>query len=267
MRRVAKEYQVSVKTVHKWYHKPRKQYISPKGQPALKLTSELRQFIEVEKHRANPGPKKLSLMIVRRYGIRISSTVIYRFLKKKGLIKRPQKRLPWYTPLKEPIIPTYPGERIELDSKYIWHSGRRRYQRTFVDVYTGIPYAHIGDTKDDDLTIVAFKEAEAYFPFTMHGVQTDNGGEFRGTFHQYLTERGISHYFIPKKSPQWNGAVERFHRTIDEEYYQNHTQSFSTLEEYLYWFMYERIHLGKYVYGLTPYEKLLEYEASVTSRC
>lgn len=259
-RKIASEYHVSVKTVHKWYHrtKYKKSYVSKKIQPATKLTREIKAFIEQEKRKANPGPLKLSLMIKRQYGVKVSSTIVYRYLKKKGLIRRPQKKLPWYTPLKRPIVPQRPGELVQLDIKYIWSDGKRKYQRTLVDVYTGIPFAHIGTSKDDDTTIEAFKQAVQYFPFRIDGIQTDNGGEFRGTFHQYLVSEGIAHYFIPKKSPQWNGCVERLHRSMDEEYYLNpNKNSFPTLQSYLKWYRYERVSLSKNLYGLTPQEKLV----------
>jgi transposase InsO family protein len=95
----------------------------------------------------------------------------------------------------------------------------------------------------------AFTLAEKYFPFAILSVQSDNGSENRGDFHQYLGTRGITHYFIPKRSPQWNGAVERAHRSIDEEYYRNINRPWNTIREYNRWFNRERIHLGKYLNG------------------
>jgi len=261
MRRVAREYLVSVKTVHKWYHrmqKPEGRYQTKKPQPALKLTPEIRQFIVQEKAKANPGPQKLAFMIHRTFGVSVSSTIVYRFLKRRGLIRKPQKKLPWYQPLKNPIIPTQAGALVQIDIKYVWRGGKRKYQRTFLDVYTGIPFAHISESKDDDTTIQAFLQAERYFPFPLTGVQTDNGGEFRGDFHRYLKTHGIHHFFIPKSSPQRNGSVERFHRTIDEEFYRNpNKEAFPTLASYLHWYRYERISLSHRLYGLTPQEKWL----------
>jgi len=105
-------------------------------------------------------------------------------------------------------------------------------------------------------TIEAFKEAEQMFPFKILGVQTDNASENRGVFHQYLGQQGIAHYFIPKSSPNWDGTVERAHGVIDQEFYLNPNRPWKTLKEYLHWYNHERIHLGKYLNGLTPVEKL-----------
>jgi len=258
---------IARKTYYKWYaldhgekrplHKARQQ------QPQLKMTPEVCALVEREKAYTNYGPAKMRLLLKRRLGITVSATIIYRYYKRKKLIRRPQKRLPWYTPLIDPVIPQKPGELVQVDTKYVWLEGRRKFQRTFVDVYTGLHHAVIVATLEAQATIVAFHEAQQIFPFTILGVQTDNGSENRGVFHQYLGEHGIAHYFIPKNSPNWNGAVERAHGVIDQEYYLNPLRPWHSLTEYLHWYNYERIHLGKYLRGLTPIEKLRSYQEKV----
>ena len=111
-------------------------------------------------------------------------------------------------------------------------------------------------------TIMAFEQAEKVFPFKISGIQNDNGSENRGVFHQYLGEHGIAHYFIPKSSPNWDGAVERAHGVIDQEFYLNPLRPWRTLTEYLHWYNEERIHLGKYLNGLTPREKFEQHQSS-----
>lgn len=74
-----------------------------------------------------------------------------------------------------------------------------------------------------------------------------------------MGERGIAHYFIPKSSPNWNGAVERLNGVIDQEYYLNPNKPWKTLDEYITWYNYERIHVGKYLNGQTPMEKYQSY--------
>lgn len=258
---------ISKKTYYKWYaqdhgtkrlvHRARQQ------QPQLKLTPEICMMIEREKKYTNYGPLKMRLLLQRRLGITVSTTIIYRYYKRKGLVRRPQKRLPWYTPLINPVIPQKPGEVVQIDTKYVWLEGRRKYQRTFVDIYTGVQHVVIVKSLEAQATVVAFQEAQRVFSFTVTGVQTDNGSENRGVFHQYLGEQGIAHYFIPKNSPNWNGAVERAHGVIDQEYYLNPLRPWKSLSEYLHWYNHDRIHLGKYLKGLTPMEKLQSYQEKV----
>jgi len=178
---------ISRQTYYKWYaidhnrHSP--DYRPQKQQPNTKLTSEVKQMIEQEKLKINYGPLKMKLLLKRRLGLEVSTTVIYRFYRRKGLIRRPQKKLPWYEPLKEKIVPNQAGEVVQIDTKYVWEDGRRKYQRTFVDIFTGWQYAVVVGSLEAQATIEAFKEAEQMFPFKILGVQTDNGSENRNVFH------------------------------------------------------------------------------------
>lgn len=259
-------YFISRKTYYKWKKKDQgsRAHVPKKEHPHTKIKGEIKIFISEQKLRLNYGPKKMSLLVMRKFGISISTTSIYMFYKKKGLIRRPQKKLAWYKPIKEAVIPKQPGELVQMDAKYIWEDGTRKYQRTFVDIYTGMHFAVIRSTMEAQDTISALKEVEKLFPFKILGIQNDNGSENRGVFHQYLGEQGIAHYFIPKSSPTWDGAVERVHGVIDQEYYLNPTRPWKNLSEYLHWYNYERIHLGKYLNGMIPIEKYQYYLSTVS---
>jgi len=259
-------YFISRKTYYKWRNKDlgSRIHIPKKEHPETKIKGEIKIFIYDEKMRLNYGPLKMKLQIERRFNVDISTTAIYKFYKKKKLIFRPQKKLQWYTPLKDPVIPKAPGEVVQMDAKYVWKDNTRKYQRTFIDIYTGMQFATITDTMTAENTINAIVEAENYFPFKILGIQSDNGSENRGIFHQYLGEKGITHYFIPKSSPTWDGAVERAHGVIDQEYYLNPRKTWKSLTEYLQFYNYERIHLGKYLNGMIPVEKLNYYLSTVS---
>src|SRR3989338_261586 len=193
-------YDISRKTYYKWramdhgsvLHIPRKEH------PETKIKGEIRICVSEEKLRLNYGPKKMTLLVKRKFGVDISTTSIYQFYKKKGLIRRPQKKLPWYKPLKKAVIPKAPGDVVQADAKYIWIENERKYQRTFIDIYTGFQHAVVTDRLDSISMIQAFEEAEKAFHFQINGIQNDNGSENRGEFHQYLGKRGIAHYFIKK---------------------------------------------------------------------
>ncbi len=129
-------------------------------------------------------------------------------------MRRPQKKLPWYKPLKDHVIPKAPGDVVQADDKYIWIENERKYQRTFIDIYTGFQHAVVTDRLDS-----------------------------------------VS---------MWDGAVERAHGVIDQEYYLNPTRTWKSLEEYLHFYNYERIHLGKYLNGMIPVEKLNYYLSTVS---
>lgn len=259
-------YLISRKTYYKWREKDlgNRIYVPRKEHPETKIKGEIKIFIEHEKMRINYGPLKMKLLIKRRFDINISTTAIYNFYKRKGLVFRPQKKLAWYMPIKEAVIPKAPGEVVQMDAKYVWEDNMRKYQRTFIDIYTGLQFATVTSTMTAEDTINAYLGAEAYYEFKILGVQSDNGSENRGDFHKHLVEKGIAHYFIPKSSPTWDGAVERAHGVIDQEYYLNPRRTWKTLEEYLHFYNYERIHLGKYLKGMIPVEKYQYYLSTVS---
>ena len=259
-------YLISRKTYYKWKAKDNasRVYVPKKEHPETKIKGEIKIFISEEKMRINYGPLKMKLLIKRRFGVSISTTAIYNFYKKKNLIFRPQKKMQYYAPIKEAVIPKVPGDVVQMDAKYVWEDNTRKYQRTFMDIYTGMQFASVTTTMTAEDTINTFLEAEKFFPFKILGIQSDNGSENRGDFHKYLVEKGIAHYFIPKSSPTWDGAVERAHGVIDQEYYLNPRRTWKTLEEYLHFYNYERIHLGKYLNGMIPIEKFNYYLSTVS---
>lgn len=256
---------ISRKTYYKWKNRDfglrGNTYASFKNQPNLKLTWEVRKFIEHHKLISNYGPLKMKLYINRELGLDISTTVIYRYYKRKRLIRKPQKKLPWYQPMKCSLTVINPGEGVQMDIKYVYHKGKRDYQFSVFDPITKKYHFTVFPAKKSKNAIVAFRKAEKYFGFKIVSVQTDNGSEFRGCFHKWLTKRNTPHYFIPKKSPWWNANVERVHKTIDDEFYHNPYRIWSTPDEWLDYYNFKRIHLT--LNGITPQEKL----ESVTLDC
>src|SRR3989344_613707 len=259
-------YCISRKTYYKWRAKDRgsREHIPRKIHPHTKITREIKECIVEEKLRLNYGPNKMRLLVKRRFGIEISTTAIYKLYKKKQLIRRPQKKLPWYKPLKSHIVPRRPGDVVQTDTKYVWINGERKYQRTFIDIFTGFHHAVVVDTLEANDTVRAFEDTERMFPFAILAIQSDNGSENRGDFHVYLGKRGIAHYFIPKSSPNWDGAVERAHGVIDQEFYLRPDRPWKTLQEYLHWYNHERFHEGRYLNGLIPIEKFTKWQSTVT---
>lgn len=251
-------YDVPKKTYYKWYKRDfgltDHEHSLRLPDKKTKLTSELKQFIEATKLKTNYGPEKMRLAILQKFKLSISSTIIYRYFKKKRLIRKPQKKHPWYQTMTERLIITRPGQGVQLDIKYVYEGGKRRYQFSVFDPYTELYHFTILETKHSANAVIAFQNAEQYFGFKIISVQTDNGSEFRGDFHDWLTDHNLPHYFIPKKSPWWNGKVERVHKTIDEEYYHNPFRVWKSAQEWLQYYNEERIHLS--INGLTPRQKL-----------
>lgn len=101
---------------------------------------------------------------------------------------------------------------------------------------------------------------------------TDRGTEYCGkkadhAYQLYLAVEDIDHTRAKAKSPQTNGICERFHRTIQDEFYAVafHKKVYRFIEDlqqdldvWLKWYNEERTHEGKYCYGKTPWQTFLD---------
>jgi transposase InsO family protein len=266
VKEVCRTFGIPKKMYYKWYRYDHgygsNDYMPKKEHPATKLTRDLQSWIAERKRKTNYGPEKMAIEVKRVFALTVSSTIIYRLYLRKKLIRKPQKHNPWYEPLKEKLLITRAGEGVQIDVKYVWRDGKRHYQFSVFDPYTELYFFLVFPTKESKNAVAALVAAESYFGFGILSVQTDNGSEFRGEFHAYCDAKNLPHYFIPKKSPWWNGKVERVHRTMDEEYYLNPLRQWKTPEEWLEYYNTERIHLS--INGKTPREKVTEALATVT---
>jgi IS30 family transposase len=90
-----------------------------------------------------------------------------------------------------------------------------------IDIYTKFAHVRKVKTLSSKQAKLTFQEFQKLSLHRVHTVQTDNGSEFFDNFHAYLKEQEIKHQFIYPKSPKINGVVERFNRTIQEEFINN----------------------------------------------
>ncbi len=124
-------------------------------------------------------------------------------------------------------IPPGGGHRVHGRAATRAAKGRRgrigyAYVHSAVDDHTRLAYSEVlGDEKG--ATAAAFwRRAEAWF--RAHGVvvqrvMTDNAFAYRGVlFNDALAEHHIAHRYCRPYRPQTNGKVERFNRTLLEEW-------------------------------------------------
>lgn len=139
-------FSISRKTYYKWYRrdhglvpgvrKPKKSH------PQLKIVGGVRKVLVEAKEKYNYGPKKMSLYLKAELGISISASAIYKFYKRRGLIRKPQKKQQWYRPMKKPFKASIPGQNVQCDVKYVSGPARSwNYQFRFIDTVTNLQYA------------------------------------------------------------------------------------------------------------------------------
>ena len=91
---------------------------------------------------------------------------------------------------------------------------------------------------------------ERAFPVPIRHVLTDNGSKFQGRFAETLARRGIVHWHTYPNCPKMNAHVERFNRTLQEDFVEGDEDLLWTdrprfnrrLRQYLGWYNRERPH-------------------------
>lgn len=150
-------------------------------------------------------------------GVEVSLSSVKRKLSRYGLLK---KRSPWKKTRIYPPRPhaESPGMLVQMDTiHFVDKDGRRVYVYTALDVYSRYGFAILSTKANCHKSIHFMKRTIKYFPFHIQNIQTDNGPEFGLHFTDGVTRRGMSHRHIHPRSPNENGHLERFNRTIQEE--------------------------------------------------
>jgi len=82
-----------------------------------------------------------------------------------------------------------------------------------INSFTRVAYSYPLKTKSDKETAVAMKKLIEDSP-TFKTVMTDDGSEWKGAFSKLLKSEGIKHITTAPYTPESNGKVERFNKTI-----------------------------------------------------
>jgi len=143
------------------------------------------------------------------------------------------------------------GGYVEMDTIETMVGKLRRYTITAIDVRLKVAYAQTFKSPTATNALIVLKTFMSMLPVAIHTVQNDNGSEFMSVFDVYCLTNHIKHVWTYPKHPKVNGVVERFNRSIQEEWldiYQEElvelNQANQRIAEYLYFYHNDRIHEG-----------------------
>lgn len=202
---------------------------APKQRRVRKILPELEQaIIHWRTMRPRIGGKKLAPLL-RKEGFTVSVSYIDRCISDlKQLGRIPNKvKLSWYAKsgkhreikqikVKKQRRTNKRGVEIDTVVRYI--DGTKRYVITAIDIERRVAYAraytsHSSATARDFLVHLL-----RVVPFEIMEIQTDNGSEFAKHFHEACVLLGITHYHTYPRCPKMNAYIERFNRTVQEEF-------------------------------------------------
>ncbi len=158
-------------------------------------------------------------------------------------IKRKKFRRKDYNPEKS-------GDLLQIDTIVKFINGIKRYIVTAIDLKSDFGFAYVYSSASSLNTKDFFSKLEMVAPFTIKRIQTDNGSEFEYHFREYIKDKDIIHFHNYPKCPKMNAYVERFNRTIQEEFIDWHKETLAydidgfnrELIDWLLWYNTERPH-------------------------
>jgi transposase InsO family protein len=190
-------------------------------------TFVLAQIKKIRDENGNLGKEKIKVFVdeyCKRLGIdSVSVSTIGRVINRYHLYTKPYpqaKRVNKYAKYRVKSAPrvSAPG-LVEVDCVAFSILGKKCYFVCLIDIYTRIAsVTFLSSPPSSQATKNAFINFQKQLPFPITNVQTDNGSEFLGKFNQYLQEENIPHQFTYPHSPKINGVVERFNRTLQDEF-------------------------------------------------
>ena len=171
-----------------------------------------------------------------------------------------------------------PGYCGAQDSFYVGNlkGVGRIYQQTFIDTYAKVAFAKLYDRKSAltaaDLLndrVLPFYDAQEV---KLTRVLTDRGTEYCGNpehheYELYLAVEDVDHSRTKAKNPQTNGIVERFHKTVLDEFYRvalrkriygSIAELQADLDAWTRSYNEDRPHQGRWCFGKTPMQTFLD---------
>lgn len=107
---------------------------------------------------------------------------------------------------------------IEADTVVRFVDGIKRYIYTAIDVERKFAFAAAYTNHSSASAADFLGKLITVAPFPVTEIQTDNGSEFAWQFDDACKRLGIVHFHTYPRCPKMNGHVERFNRTLSEDF-------------------------------------------------
>lgn len=163
--------------------------------------------------------------------------------------------------------PKKPGDLVQMDGIITYCYGKRIYILNAIDYVSAKTVSTILPSNKSRQTAKVLEQIDEMFGFEVKNIQTDNGSEFMGSFADAMEKLGKTHFYNYVKRPMWNGKVERFNRTLQEEWLadpdiqvllsDDKNEANKELQKYLNWYNNERPHQS--INYMTPNEYMVYF--------
>jgi transposase InsO family protein len=271
---LAQAFGVSEYSLYRWgklYREHGEAGLLPKGRskPASRLSESVQEkIIEIKKAQPQSGARRISDVLRRFFLIKASPSSVHKTLSQQGLTTRAKRK-----PKKNPAKPRFfersrPNQLWQSDIMTFRLAGRNAYLIGFMDDYsryiTGLGFYR---SQTAEHVLETYRRALSEYGVPKE-VLTDNGRQYtnwRGTtrFERELKKDRVRHIKSRPHHPMTLGKIERFWKTIQNEYLQRaQFDSFEdAVERTAFWikyYNYKRPHQG--IGGLCPADRFFEIQ-------
>ena len=206
------------------------------------------------------GPVELSDMLFDRYAVKLHQSTVFRILRRNRVrycreCIKPQKRKPQLYCMETP------GEELQLDACYPFGRGRQLCCFDAIDDCSrhvgGKMYAR--ETAENAIDFIKYLIERA--PYAIKRIRIDNRS--KNQISAFCRSIGIEPIVNEAHQPKQNGKIERFHRTIKNEFFWKYCGFYDDinlidykLQQWLVYYNEQRRHGGYGMNRLTPAQKI-----------
>jgi transposase InsO family protein len=268
---IADEMGISRQTAYKWWARWRahgdaglRDRSSRPHTTPTRTARRVERRIEAVRRRTKLGPARIAGRL------EMHPSTVHRVLERAGLNRLDCMDRPTGRVIRR-IETDRPGELVHIDIKKLgripagggWrahgrgqvphHSTTRAgftYVHSAVDAYSRVAYSECLEDETTDTAIGFYTRAHAWFAnlgIAIERVLTDNGACYKTRFTAALNQLGVRHSRTRPYRPQTNGKVERFNRTLLDEWayvrvYRSEPARRAALDRWLHLYNHHRAH-------------------------
>lgn len=233
----------------------------PKGSPKNRTDNWVEDIVvKLARDNMRLGLVQLASKLFEGHGIKRNQSTIFRILKRRR-VRYCREPIPIVKVKPQLYCLETPGLELQMDACYPFGRGRKIVCFDAIDDCSRYVTAKLYDRETAANAIEFVKELVRVSPFRIQRIRVDNryGKELRA----FCETIGIEIVTIAAYKPSQNGKIERFHRTIKEEFYWRYCGFYDDkeliqfkLNGWIYWYNTERKHSGYGMDRLTPRAKL-----------
>jgi len=203
------------------------------------------KIIEIKLNPDHTNWYRMIAVTLKIRGYYINHKKVYRLMKEYVLLEEPRKRVGRKFVKYRRVAPTKALEIIEMDIKYVWIHGQRKYAfiLTVIDTFTRyVLHWSAGYTMKSEQVKVVWEYIIANYlqpaGILEKGldveIRNDNGKQFNAhLIINFFKENYLNQVFTHPYTPEENGHIESFHNTLGKALKRDQFTSLEQLEKRL----------------------------------